>query len=1854
MVNNPTFRQVIDSGTGVTFAVVVSDGSSMRAHGSMKQGRDWASWANGAKLNYEQLVSSLDPGLEVGPSMALTEENLSLVSDSITPSTMRELTNMIPVVVAVVSTKSEQQGADQAEHDPEDEPEFELLENWPITEVSLSLFDVQLKRDVVNYKAGAFLAQKDYASLVSQVKALDARFVDGQWVARPKLLDDRAHLLGKHNRRKSMRLFSELDKQGYFEKMVPIGAARFNTNPMTARDADKDRLVLEGIPWVNMGRGIPDPTPFGSSIVDREGMGGIRAFGGKLSAMGRSSNRQVRRTRRAVDKARESAKRNVADEISWISSGGTEPTASMAGRLRRRLADYVASVGDSIAGESEATPVEEEEVITRRQRRRMTEAAERTPEPSRPPIKEIDESVERVRQDIGDTPTTPKIVDTATERLASAEEQVTTSGTSPMSRSERGTTPRPDGDSIARRLSKRISRISKRINSTESPNPKPTKPQAKPTEPQTVSQIGDRFLVGDDAALKNLSDISQTYAQYDPSVASDRFGATQIPFSSYSPQDQRLLLNAMDDARRELFNRISEVLKETIYDEDGSVLRAPYIPEDTEVDATSIRDMVASGIKNGNIFTGSSALSPFNNGFFDSIRSLIAMDDMLADRWSNPSRNRDDDFFKIDNRARVFIQTAADVGDRGFTTGRIQGRTGERTVLRTAADSSTKIREVSLSKIQPRRLMIQSSPRATESDGSPVVPFSNYSGVQQSALMVAADALRKSIGSEFRTLAGLGNTDEITEDIVDNLLLASRSAADPNATQRLSRLGHAVVVLDDMLEDMIGNPTRNRDMEWASLDSQTRQEILTNSNINAVPSVPKATTKKPSGRTARRPVTPPTPPATPVVTTPSAPESVQEQTETPTENARASVIDAAQTMVSLTDEDGNVRQVPLNTLGRANQYDFDNIHLDAEGTPYVHENATRLYRNPVTGDYLEDYSQVEVTVDRQIPKTEPLQPVQISKKAGQIVSYPQVTLDSSNSPRYRGLSQLDSDQKNGPLTIGDILTEVLGVDAQQVKELLGKKFYLAPGVKAGSSTNNWRQAALLLLATSNHEIPTSEKRQLQMIDVVDVPQGSDSTEAYLRYAGLDDLAAEYVAGGRDASFIKPSDDTSTYSRRFAPPHLQNFFQSAPWRSSSLRVFSDNDENNRYRYVRTIVPGMTESVSPRAGKMLVLWRHPMNFDGYYYGSGNGTQLESVVQSVNKALETDRPEDWYAAFNNVVSAYTSAISAANSALTTWRGLSGARSRNPRPKRDFVMNSELAETFEKILVDIFRPNMNKVADSVRRERQQQSRTMNAVGRIRRKASQSGIKNVGGLEDSQLFVPLGPNGESLPPRSPDDVLALVDAHRATGFLPEVPSTVRPDDPMELEELSDDAITMLSGIALASQQAINVVDGSPIGSANNVGSSRKAAEIASLHFSGGLGKPIQVSEEEYKLLAGSSQDEVVFVPNFYPIRRGIRSPKAGTTTHQMAQDLISGPYYVPAGEGAAAGGFGLNFDAPGGYSGYSSGDQMGDITIGLLPRSARVISRGQLETLKNQVEIMSEAFMSRIGYDDGVARDLPIDTGLDNSDFQHDNIGNPSYDPQRPDSGFGYFAPWYGATSNGNMRGPATPDMMSAASRSLWGQLSDGSVSEDMTITGTRTSLATVPDMVDSTDAEALRTLASTVMTAALQNPTWSWSDDDPSDPLPGSEWFKRTRAQVFGWFVQLEILKGMEIAKLKAEGKVPWSERIAELVRAQKTILYSNDHVVMATLLGVDAYDSQGKINITTKNPDLIMKQLWDGAGNAHIMVVNRTALVMLRNPVTTGTQDQIVEGIYRPITDPNRPGMVFNPYNEQWIPDPRVGGQ
>lgn len=71
---------------------------------------------------------------------------------------------------------------------------------------------------------------------------------------------------------------------GFRKKSIP--------NPYTARDADLDRLVLEGISTVNLGRGIPDPTPFGvdSGLMRSQSRGRLTRTIERLTPKNRSDS----------------------------------------------------------------------------------------------------------------------------------------------------------------------------------------------------------------------------------------------------------------------------------------------------------------------------------------------------------------------------------------------------------------------------------------------------------------------------------------------------------------------------------------------------------------------------------------------------------------------------------------------------------------------------------------------------------------------------------------------------------------------------------------------------------------------------------------------------------------------------------------------------------------------------------------------------------------------------------------------------------------------------------------------------------------------------------------------------------------------------------------------------------------------------------------------------------------------------------------------------------------------------------------------------------------------------------------------------------------------------------------------------------------------------------------------------------------------------------------------------------------------------------------------------------------------------------------------------------------------------
>ena len=71
--------------------------------------------------------------------------------------------------------------------------------------------------------------------------------------------------LGRRQRRRMMKAgFSDDQQTKALGSTIGAVGGQINTDPFSAIDADLDGLVLEGLPHINMGRGVPDPTPGGA------------------------------------------------------------------------------------------------------------------------------------------------------------------------------------------------------------------------------------------------------------------------------------------------------------------------------------------------------------------------------------------------------------------------------------------------------------------------------------------------------------------------------------------------------------------------------------------------------------------------------------------------------------------------------------------------------------------------------------------------------------------------------------------------------------------------------------------------------------------------------------------------------------------------------------------------------------------------------------------------------------------------------------------------------------------------------------------------------------------------------------------------------------------------------------------------------------------------------------------------------------------------------------------------------------------------------------------------------------------------------------------------------------------------------------------------------------------------------------------------------------------------------------------------------------------------------------------------------------------------------------------------------
>jgi len=1824
MESDSTFSKVVDSETGTTFAVLVASSDGITAHGSMKQGVEWATWVNRGEKSMARIVRSLDPSLEITKFVPLNEENILLKSSSFGTTTAKELRVHLErkslgedLTKAADPTnppqKTNPEGVD--EHQPE--PEYESLSSWMMSDVAVSEFDVQIKQTAVHFKAMQFMRNRRFSSFLLSVKQTNASLVNGSWATRPSLAPAMGDVLNSYDRKTKLHASESLGLSGYFNKALPIGMRQLPP-PHLVRNADNDAYIYEGIPWINRGRGILDPTPGNAASAIRSG---VRAFGGRMTDIVDRTNRISRLTRNDAERMRRLDLVPASNDIASLLPQGEETRAAM-GRMRRRLA----SLADSVAP-SERTRGDGEEVLTRRQARRNEEALARAGiNPSATSSPDEETASAGMRKVTGDDPQVPEVVNLSERRNAQPDTELTGLEETESGRVERGAKPRSDGNGMLKNLLSRLSRGSKRINSADSPNP----PELDESDdlpdydgPQVVKVSDDPWQMDPatrDMLLAALKDAvpAGTYATF-----SSRFGEDDLDWPNFSPSEQSSLLRELGYRRDELLDIVTELMTPEF-----------SADKDYRSDGVVTPESVIEAIRNDFVSLRSGGVN-----LYADVMALVAINDILSSK-DHETEARASAWRMIDNRNRSVVSRRADIQRRDVreaSSSRISGPVGERTVISQTGGrgSDSSVRRVALSKLNPRVLVLATVPVA------PGRLLSDYSDEERAALLSSATQMRASIAEHLARKMGLPSDTELSEDVIANWM-ANNSDTDGS---KIGVFAHNLIVLDDLA--IAVNSGKPGNDEWNALTMPARDKIISNANVGSRPEVAKTNqSQRRRGRPTKSPA-PPLPPTPPNQTPPQTPagRTRPQIGMTPPKNRIADwqdptqpvpeTVDASTQMVTIAGEDGAEKQVLLSSLGRPNQYDFSNT-VSVKGISYVMENQTGLYRDPVTGLFLDDYSGIPITLGKTVPRPRELEQVN-QKRGAPTVSYPSIQLSEKNSQSRAGL--------NGEMTMLEAFAQVFGLDKGDAESLKRTKLFLAPGVSPGTSMETFRQAALLFLMTklTGDDIPKGERPNIMFLDVVDIPEGSDLIESYLRHVGREEVAAAYVAGGRDPNFLEIDSTNGDNARQaanltaqqIAPPHLAAATKKRDrWsRHRTLNHIFGRGENDD----DALVPGLSETDKPRVGKFIYVFQNPSRFstDGYSYARNNdqSSTVNRIATKVNKAILTDDPNDWFEAFDEVVSAYTATLRKRDAALSAWRGAAGSDTRSNRPRREFVLMGEMAESLETILAEVFSPNMHKVENALRLKKSTSAKYQNYMGNLRRTSRTDNLRNVTMLDDSELAPPTNADGSPAASRGPGDIIGMVEAHQALGFVPHVPMDVTPTSDYALVELSDRSIETLAVAHVAMDTLLDPETGQPVFevytdvggrvSREDSGRRRFALHNALYHLAGWKGRPLLVTEDEFQKIVGSSQvpnqtenvDRQRHVPVGYLIRRGISQAKSGKSTHQMARELISGTLYIPL-EGGDAGGKGLNFARPNqGMTSFGGTDPMGDIILAAIPSTARVASRTQMGRLQDQLMDMYMHFFDNISHYSGIEKTMPIDLDADNDpDWSHDNRVNPYWRSNRENAAAAYYVPWGGIASPG------------------------------------RSGVAPVNNVgaVDASDPEALRDLARMVMAAAAQG-TYGEAERVEGDPLGGGEWWNMTRAQVFGWMVQMEILKSMEIAALKAAGKVPWNEKIANLVRAQEILSFRGDELIQGIIFGIDAYGAD--IDTPTTNNAVLLRG--GNLGN-HLMILNRTAIVFMEQPVTQTGEQEVVDGIRNPLArDPKDPSRVWNPWTNQFIKDPDYNG-
>lgn len=513
------FTLIRDSDTKIPYGAIVVSKNGPTCIGNTSQADDWASWANRARITRQEILDSLDFGLDFEKEKILNDESLSLISEILSPKTLNKLKNLIDEPVLKIEKKSLPEDMDEFSS----EAEYELISEWPITDVALSLIEVQFKQSAVNFKAKAFTSDKASSSLLLGVKGVRAVWDPdspggGSWRCPPTSGDSAGQFTNRFGR-----------------GCLPGMARRLGSRLIDLAGGDLNTSLGE--------RG---------SLL--EATGDLRSAQSLARASRTQANKirsQQRRTERRLAKLEEPIETDIVD--TYI------PKPKARSNRRNSRAERIARFADRVSGQRVAPKLNEQEfdeadVVTSRTARRAEQrsgAREQLALPPAPADVRPDEDGEnilpssnrRVRK--GKNPKISPIDKKIRSRSLTPDDAFEASRRRDKKRKKIGKTPDGSGESMRSRAAQRLDRLANRLSKPKTDYSVLPNESAKNNKPVGIRQR---------ARSVSLSKTNPRSLMYGNIVPSQRVAKTIKDWDSYTPAEQTSIEDSMKKARARLEN----------------------------------------------------------------------------------------------------------------------------------------------------------------------------------------------------------------------------------------------------------------------------------------------------------------------------------------------------------------------------------------------------------------------------------------------------------------------------------------------------------------------------------------------------------------------------------------------------------------------------------------------------------------------------------------------------------------------------------------------------------------------------------------------------------------------------------------------------------------------------------------------------------------------------------------------------------------------------------------------------------------------------------------------------------------------------------------------------------------------------------------------------------------------------------------------------------------------------------------------------------------------------------------------------------------------------------------------------